>query len=194
LSVQCLEGLAYLWSVGDFFHRFTVVNRHYGTLLSVGQWGLNTSWDTIPFSIFAPLLWWRDGSWGKMNQDQSSHGLAFCLAVGGLVLGVLALGFGRAPVSGRAKAGFALGAFWVVWPLMYHQFGSQSLTHFVPIKGSHATSWATVPVRYSQSSPRARSSPTLFRNGVSRPRAGQLLSPVEKVFVVADPTVGTRSN
>ena len=26
-----------------------------------------------------------------------------------------------------------LGAFWLAWPLLYHEFGSQSLTQFVPM-------------------------------------------------------------
>jgi hypothetical protein len=133
VMVQALEGLAYLWAVGDFLHRFHVVNRHYGTLQSIGQWGLNTSADTIPFSIFPPLLWWRLGEWGRLNQDQAYHGLIFCLALGGLVLGVLALRSRRSVAQGLAPAGLTVAAFWVAFPLLYHQFGSQSVTQFVPM-------------------------------------------------------------
>jgi hypothetical protein len=109
------------------------VNRHYGTLQSIGQWGLNTSWSTIPFSIFPPLLWWRVGRWEALNQDQAYHGFIFCLALGGLVLGVLSLRFVKAAVPARITAGLVVGAFWFAWPLLYHQFGSQSVTHFVPM-------------------------------------------------------------
>ncbi len=130
--VQIGEGVAYLWADGDVLHRFHVVNRHYGTVQSIAQWGLNTDWTTIPFSIFPPLLWWRIGGWGLLNQDQAYHGFIFCLALLGLVVGALALRFSRA-VPPQATAGFVLGAFWFVWPLAYHQFGSQSVTHFVPI-------------------------------------------------------------
>ena len=133
VSVLAVEGLVYLWAAGDFLHRFHVVNRHYGTLQSIGQWGLNTSWNTIPFSAFPPLLWWRIGGWGALNQDQAYHGLIFCFAVAGVVLGALALWFAKETGPGRSLAGLALGAFWLAWPLLYHQFGSQSITHFVPI-------------------------------------------------------------
>ena len=133
LLVQLAEGLAYLWAAGDFFHRFHVVNRHYGTLQSIGQWGLNTSPTTIPFSIFPPLLWLRTGIWGALNQDQAYHGFIFCLALAGAIVGALALASARVPRSRRLSAGFAAGAFWAAWPLIYHQFGSQSVTHFVPI-------------------------------------------------------------
>jgi hypothetical protein len=133
LAVQTLEGLTYLWATGDILHRVHVVNRHYGTLQSIAQWGLNTRPETIPYSIFPPLLWWRVGGWGALNQDQAYHGFLFCLAFGGLVLGALAAGFARAAVRGRALAGFVAAAFWFGWPLLYHQYGSQSLTHFVPM-------------------------------------------------------------
>jgi hypothetical protein len=131
--VQALEGFGYLWANGDFLHRFHVVNRHYGTMQSIAQWGLNTSSTTIPFSIFPPLLWSRVGGWGVLNQDQAYHGFIFVLALASIGLGALALRFTTVPIPERAKAGFALGVFWFAWPLLYHQFGSQSLTHFVPI-------------------------------------------------------------
>jgi hypothetical protein len=131
--VQILEGLAYLWAAGNFFHRFEVVNRHYGTVRSIAQWGLNTDLSTIPFSIFPPLLWWNRGGWGELNQDQAYHGFLFCLALAAIFLGPAAVRFSRAVVSARALAGFTVGVFWFAWPLLYHQFGSQSLTHFVPM-------------------------------------------------------------
>ncbi len=133
LSVQAVEGLAYFWAVGDFLHRLHVVNRHYGTLQSIGQWGLNTNSNTIPFSIFPPLLWSRQGGWWHFNQDQAYHGLIFCFALGGLILATLAFIFARVSVPRRTIAGFTVGAFWFVWPLLYHQFGSQSVTQFVPM-------------------------------------------------------------
>jgi hypothetical protein len=36
-------------------------------------------------------------------------------------------------VGDRATAGFILAVVWLCWPLLYHQFGSQSATHFVPM-------------------------------------------------------------
>jgi 4-amino-4-deoxy-L-arabinose transferase-like glycosyltransferase len=131
--VLAVEGLAYFWAVGDFFHRMHVVNAHYGTLESIAAQGLNTNQSTIPSSIFPPLLWWRYGGWGTINQEQAYHGLIFCFALGALVAGALAFAFAKASAPEPIVSGFILGAFWFAWPLLYHQFGSQSLTHFVPI-------------------------------------------------------------
>jgi hypothetical protein len=137
LSVQVVEGLVYLWAVGDFLHRVHVVDRHYGTLQSIGQWGLNTSSNTIPFSIFPPLLWSRQGGWWHFNLDQAYHGLIFCFAFAGLIAATLVFiftsVFTKASVPRRTIAGFTVGAFWFACPLLYHQFGSQSLTQFVPM-------------------------------------------------------------
>ena len=110
-----------------------MVDRHYGTIESIGKWGLNTSWHTIPFSIFPPWFWWRVGAWGGLNQDQAYHGFLFSFALAGLLVAALVLVAARAAVPARTRAGFAVGVFWFAWPLLYHQFGSQSLTHFVPI-------------------------------------------------------------
>ena len=131
--VNALEGLAYLWATGDLFHRPHVVVRHYGTLDSIGQWGLNTDPRTIPFSIFPLVTWWNSGGWGHLIQDQAYHALAFSVALGSVLAGLLALISEKARNSDRAVAGFAVGALWLSWPLLYHQFGSQSVTHFVPI-------------------------------------------------------------
>ena len=133
LLVNVLEGLAYLWAVGDFLHRFHVIHRHYGAMTSIQQWGLNTDWHTIPYSIFAPLLWWRIGGWGELNQDQAYHALTFCAAALLLFLGLAALLASNAARTRNGLAGFLLGVFWFGWPLLFHQFGSQSLTAFVPI-------------------------------------------------------------
>jgi 4-amino-4-deoxy-L-arabinose transferase-like glycosyltransferase len=132
-SVSALEALTYLWSVGDLLFRVHVVSRHYGTAGSIARWGLNTDPLTIPYSAFAPLMWWRSGGWGQLNQDQAYHGLIFGFALASLVGGGLALGFATRHVSRRARAGFIIATIWFAWPLLYHQFGSQSLTQFIPI-------------------------------------------------------------
>ena len=131
--VGVLEGLTYLWAVGDFFHRFHVVDRHYGTMASISQAGLNTSTSTIPFSIFAPVMWWMRGGWGYLNHEQAYHALTFCWAVVCLSLGFVGLTFRDRRVPDRAVAGLVLAVLWLAWPLLYHQFGSQSATHFVPM-------------------------------------------------------------
>ena len=133
LFVFALESAAYLASTGDFFHRAHVVSRHYGSLQSIAKWGLNTDAGTIPYSVFAPLLWARLGEWGMLNSEQSYHALLFVVAVAAAALASVALM--RAPAAGdaRARAGLMLGAFWLAWPLLYHEFGSQSLTEFVPM-------------------------------------------------------------
>ena len=131
--VNVVEGAAYLWSSQDFFHRFRVVNRHYGTLDSIRQWGLNTDPTTIPFSIFPPVAWWSRSDWGRLNQDQAYHALLFCWAVALISAGFAAVKFQKRPIADRAVAGCGLAALWFAWPLLYHQFGSQSITHFVPV-------------------------------------------------------------
>jgi hypothetical protein len=133
LLIQALEGAIYLWSAGDFFHRAHVVSRHYGSMQSIGKWGLNTDLGTIPYSVFAPLLWMRTHEWGDLNAEQAYHGLIFLFAFAALALAVLASR--RLPLgsSRRALGTLWLGTFWTAWPLLYHEFGSQSLTQFVPI-------------------------------------------------------------
>ena len=131
--IIALEGMTYLWAAGDFFLRVTVVNRHYGTMASIAQWGLNTDFRTLPFSIFPPVLWWARGNWGDLNQDQAYHALIFCWAFAAVLAGIVILTFQRRRISNCATAGFFVGAMWLSWPLLYHQFGSQSVSQFVPM-------------------------------------------------------------
>lgn len=133
VSVVGAEGLAYLWASHDFLRRFHVVKEHYGTLESLARAGLNTDPHTIPFSIFAPLVWWTHGGWGALNPDQAYHGLLFCGAVALLAIGGIAVIFSRNWSDPRVAAGLAVAVTWFFWPLLYHQFGSQGLTHFVPM-------------------------------------------------------------
>jgi hypothetical protein len=58
--------------------------------------------------------------------------LLFWWALASLPVGLAAL-YGARPLSRRGVAGFAIAALWFSWPLLYHQFGSQSLTAYVPI-------------------------------------------------------------
>jgi hypothetical protein len=133
VSVIAVEGFAYAWASHDFFHRFHVVTRHYGTLDSIARAGLNTDARTIPFSLFAPLRWWVHGGWGELSPEQAYHGLLFCWAAASLSIGAVALIISRGQSDRRVVAGFAVAIVWVLWPLLYHQFGSQSLTQFVPM-------------------------------------------------------------
>ena len=133
LLVFVAEGLVYLATVGDFLFRFHVVDRHYGTITSITQWGLNTHPLTIPYSTLPPLTWWRFGGWGSFNPDQAYHGLLFVWAVIALVVAFAVVVSRRTPLPDRAVAALCFAAFWLMWPLLYHQFGSQSLTQFVPI-------------------------------------------------------------
>ena len=133
LAIQVLEGVVYFRATGDFLHRFHVVEKHYGALSAIAQWGLNTDPRTIPFSIFPPLLWLFTGEWGEINHDQAYHGFIFVLALTVMaVAGVLALRV-KGLVGPAGRAGLLLAAAWFSWPLLYHQFGSQSLTAFVPM-------------------------------------------------------------
>jgi len=131
--VSVAEGVAYLRGAGDFLLRFHVVDRHYGTVESIARAGLNTDPATIPLSLLAPVAWLLRGGWGRLNQDQAYHGLLFCWAAAFLAIGAVALGVLRKRTDRRALAGFVIAAAWMLWPLLYHQFGSQSLTHLVPM-------------------------------------------------------------
>lgn len=126
------EGLVYQWAVGDFLHRLHVVSRHYGSPASIARMGLNIDPHTIPYSLVPVFLWWRDGTWGRLNQEQSYHALLFCWALLSLLLGTVGLVV-RARLERRTLAGLAFAAGWLLWPILYHQFGSQSLTDFVPM-------------------------------------------------------------
>lgn len=131
-SVIVAEGIAYLLATGDFLHRLHVVLQHYGTMDSIARAGLNVDPRTIPFSLFAPASWWLYGGWGRLNPDQAYHGLLYSWAALLLAAG-LAIALTAARPGLRIRAGFWLGAAWLLWPILYHQFGSQSLTHFVPM-------------------------------------------------------------
>jgi hypothetical protein len=131
--VVALEGLAYLWAASDFLLRLHVVTRHYGTLDSIGTWGLNIDPTTLPYSVFPPLNWWARGGWGDLNADSAYHGLVFCLALGSLLIGAMVLRSASEQRSPRVAGGFAVAVLWFAWPLLAHQFGSQSITHFVPM-------------------------------------------------------------
>jgi hypothetical protein len=127
------EAAAYWWAVGDFFFRVHVVDGHYGHLGSIQQFGLNTHPLTIPYSAFAPVLWMSLGGWGNLNQDQAYHGLLFTWGLAMLLIAVPALLVARRSGPRHALASWVIAAVWFAWPLVYHQFGSQSLRHFVPI-------------------------------------------------------------
>ena len=131
-AVYVIEGGAYLWSVGDFLHRLNVVARHYGSAASIAAAGLNTDPRTIPFSIVPPLTWWRQG-WQPLTHEQSYHGLLFVLALVMLALGLGTAAMSRSRLNGREFAGAAMALAWLLWPIVYHQFGSQSLIAYVPM-------------------------------------------------------------
>ncbi len=131
--IHLLQGLVYLWATGDFFHRLRVVNGHYGTPAAIARWGLNADPLTIPFSIVPVLPWWMHGGWGTFNPEQAYHALTFLLALSAVITGSVVLGCTLSRLFRRATAGFAFGTVWLLWPLVYHQFGSQSLTQFVPM-------------------------------------------------------------
>jgi hypothetical protein len=79
------------------------------------------------------LQWLDGGRWWEFNAEQAYHGLLFCLALVSSAIGAGVVSFNRNALSNRALAAVALSAFWLAWPLFYHQFGSQSVTQFVPI-------------------------------------------------------------
>jgi hypothetical protein len=131
--VFMIEGLAYWWAVGDFLFRFHVVDQHYGSTTSIARWGLNVNPLTIPYSTLPPLTWRRFGGWWHFNPDQAYHGLLFLFAMLAVAVGALIVIARRRRVDQRVATGFVLAAIWLAWPLLYHQFGSQSLSEFIPI-------------------------------------------------------------
>jgi hypothetical protein len=130
--VIAAEGAAYWMATGDFLLRLHVVQQQYGTMDSIARAGLNVDPRTIPFSLLAPAWWWLHDGWGRLNQDQAYHGLLFSWAALSLAAGGAIALTTRRP-DRRLTAGLGLGAVWLLWPVLYHQFGSQSLTHFVPM-------------------------------------------------------------
>jgi hypothetical protein len=132
-SVLAAEAVVYGIFTGDVLWRLHVVQAHYGSPDSIARAGLNVDPRTIPFSVFAPVEWWLRGARGRLNQDQAYHGLLFCLAVALLAGGAIALGRQRSRRNHTTAAGLAVGAAWLLWPLVFHQYGSQSLTEYVPM-------------------------------------------------------------
>ncbi len=132
-AVLAAEGLVYSIFAGDFWWRLHVVQAHYGTPDSIARAGLSVDPWTIPFSLFAPLQWWLRGGWGRLNQDQAYHGLLFFLAILLLAGGVIALCWRRGRTNQVTAAGLAVAAAWLLWPLVFHQYGSQSVTEYVPM-------------------------------------------------------------
>jgi 4-amino-4-deoxy-L-arabinose transferase-like glycosyltransferase len=134
-AVLVIEGTVYAVTVGDFLWRLRVVQHHYGTADAIAKAGLNVDPRTIPFSVFAPISWWARGEWfwHPLNQDQAYHGLLFCWAVLLLTAGAAAARYSRRERDPRLLAALGVAAVWLFWPLFYHQFGSQSLTSFVPM-------------------------------------------------------------
>jgi hypothetical protein len=133
VAVVAAESLVYAWATHDAFHRMRVVTAHYGTPDSILRAGLNTSASTIPFSLFAPILWIRGGGWGQFNPDQAYHGLLFVWALLSLAACAAILVAWKGHRDRRLTTAGALAMIWLGWPILYHQFGSQSLMNFVPI-------------------------------------------------------------
>jgi hypothetical protein len=132
-SVLVVEGIVYFVMARDFLLRFHVVENHYGTRESIREHGLNVDSTTIVNNLFAPLTWVLRGRWGTLAHDQAYHALLFVFAVAALLAGATAVAIRPARASDRAKAGLAMATAWLVLPIVYHQFGSQSLTAFVPM-------------------------------------------------------------
>lgn len=131
-SIVIAETLVYWQATGDPFLRVRVLQGNYGSPQSIARAGLNVDPSTIPFSLFPPVEWWLHGGWWTLNPDQAYHGLLFCAAAVGLLL-VLIVAARHGSPHRRATAGAAVAAAWLAWPLLYHQFGTESLTAFVPM-------------------------------------------------------------
>ncbi|HEY3885453.1 MAG TPA: hypothetical protein VGL62_09620 [Vicinamibacterales bacterium] len=131
-SIVIAETAVYWQATGDPLLRLRVLQGNYGSPQSITRAGLNIDPRTIPFSLFPPVEWWLHGRWWTLNPEQAYHGLLFCAAVVGLVVVLVAAARCGAP-DRRTKAGAAVAAVWLAWPILYHQFGTESLTAFVPM-------------------------------------------------------------
>ena len=131
-SIVIAETAVYWQATGDPLLRVHVLQGNYGSPQSIVRAGLNVDPRTIPFSLFPPVEWWLHGGWGALNAEQAYHGVLFCGAVIGLML-VLIVALWRGGPDRRASAGAAVAAVWLAWPVLYHQFGTESLTGFVPM-------------------------------------------------------------
>jgi hypothetical protein len=130
LTVAALEAMYYGIVVGDPGRRLTVAHDYYGGPDSLARHGLNVDPWTIPGSLLPPLEWIRTGLPPMaLHSGQAYHAYAFVLA---LLAWLAALPMAVRMTDPERRA-FAWMSLWVWWPVLYHQFGSQSVTSFVPM-------------------------------------------------------------
>ena len=129
-AIVASEAVYYGLANGTPGLRFTVSHAYYGGAEALNRHGLNADPWTIPGSLLPPLEWLRIGMpWGSLHPGQAYHAYAFVLGLLAWCAGLLV--FLR--MGGSERRAFLWMSIWAWWPVLYHQFGSQSLTSFVPI-------------------------------------------------------------
>ena len=129
-AVVAGEAIYYGVAYGAPGLRFAVSHAYYGGAEALNRHGLNADPWTIPGSLLPPLEWFRIGMplW-TLHPGQAYHAHAFVLGLLAWLAGALAI----ARMDGPDWRTFVWLSIWAWWPVLYHQFGSQSLTAFVPI-------------------------------------------------------------
>jgi hypothetical protein len=130
LAVIVVEGAFYGYQLGAPLHRFAVSQSYYGGQDAIMRHGLTAYAWTIPEAMLPPVSWLR-GSAGtfSLNPGQAYHAYLFVLA---MALWLVACArWMPTPPDDRRRLIFLSCWFWL--PVLYHQFGSQSLTSFVPM-------------------------------------------------------------
>jgi hypothetical protein len=130
LAVPALEAMYYGVVADDPWLRMSVAHEYYGGPDSLRQHGLNVDPWTIPGSLLPPLEWIRTGLPPMtLHSGQAYHAYAFVL---GLLAWIVALPM-AVRMTGSERRALVWMSLWAWWPVLYHQFGSQSLTSFVPM-------------------------------------------------------------
>jgi 4-amino-4-deoxy-L-arabinose transferase-like glycosyltransferase len=129
LIVVTGEALFYWYELGAPFHRFQVSHAYYGGVGAIPRNGLNADWWTIPESLLPPIAWLRSHGGIALNPNQAYHSFLFVLGVAAWLVGCAS--WRRLSPDDRRR--FLFLSCWMWVPVLYHQFGSQSVTAFVPM-------------------------------------------------------------
>jgi hypothetical protein len=122
------EGLLHISYGKPFFQRFIAVTDHYGGAFAIKKWGLNTDLSYMP-KVLLPFILWISNKQPVffLNLEQSLHGIFYIYLL--LFFPVLLISL----LKNINTHMIAVSIAWFLLPVLYHEFGSQSLSHYVLI-------------------------------------------------------------
>jgi hypothetical protein len=128
IFIMLLEGGFYSFHGKPFLHRFIAVAAHYGKSSSIETWGLNVDLTYMPKVLLPCILWFINHEpLFSLNIDQSLHGIFYgylFILLAGLLISIC---------KKKNVNLIFVSLLWFIMPVFYHEFGSQSLTHYVLI-------------------------------------------------------------